>query len=402
MNTTQRLIAVLLKAAVTGQAQTLPEGYSLEEALPIIKKQGLATLAYEGAALCGISSQEPVMQELFRLYYAILLKSERQMRQVDLIYKAFEENGIDYLPFKGCVMKGLYPKPELRVMGDADILIHEEQYEKTKPILAKLGMTMRLEGDCEQTWISPELHLELHICLVQPAHRDYYSYFGTGWDHAIPAGGYRYTFSVEYTYLHLFMHFAKHYRESGVGARHVLDLWVYRRAHPEMDHVYIARELEKLRLKKFHDNTMALLELWFGEGAENEMTELMNRRIFCGGSFGTMENTLVFGAMNRALDSRKLNNPLPGYIWKLIFPSRKSMECLFPVLKKYPILLPVCWVAKTVKLVLHRPERVRSAVNVGKHMVSLEKLDELHLVGLELYAEAERAESEVSGGIRVN
>ena len=31
--------------------------------------------------------------------------------------------------------KKLYPKPELRVMGDADILIREEQYDKIKPVM---------------------------------------------------------------------------------------------------------------------------------------------------------------------------------------------------------------------------------------------------------------------------
>ena len=34
-----------------------------------------------------------------------------------------EENGIDYLPLKGYNLKKLYPKPELRTMGDADVLI---------------------------------------------------------------------------------------------------------------------------------------------------------------------------------------------------------------------------------------------------------------------------------------
>ena len=109
MNTTQQGIIRLLKSAVTGQSCSLPEGFELEAACEIIKKQGLITLAYEGAALCGISRQDPVMRNLFQQYYTCLLRSERQMAQVNRIFQAFENAGIDYLPFKGCVMKSLYP-----------------------------------------------------------------------------------------------------------------------------------------------------------------------------------------------------------------------------------------------------------------------------------------------------
>ena len=43
------------------------------------------------------------------------------------------------MPLKGCNMKALYPSPELRVMGDADILIRVEQYDRIRPIIQSLG-----------------------------------------------------------------------------------------------------------------------------------------------------------------------------------------------------------------------------------------------------------------------
>ena len=39
-------------------------------------------------------------------------------------------------------MKALYPAPELRVMGDADVLIRLEQYEKIVPLMEKMGFVM--------------------------------------------------------------------------------------------------------------------------------------------------------------------------------------------------------------------------------------------------------------------
>lgn len=39
---------------------------------------------------------------------------------------AFDAGGIDYMPLKGSILKDLYPRHEMRMMGDADILIRME------------------------------------------------------------------------------------------------------------------------------------------------------------------------------------------------------------------------------------------------------------------------------------
>lgn len=388
MNTTQRLIAVLLKAAVTGQSQTLPEGYSLDETLPIIKNQGLATLAYEGAVLCGISTQEPVMQELFRLYYAILLKSERQMRQVDLVYKAFEENGIDYLPFKGCVMKKLYPKPELRVMGDADILIRFAQYPQIRTIMEKLGFSMECESDCEQIWKKPELYLELHKCLVQPSHRDYYSYFGDGWSRAVHKEGFCYEFTPEDTYVYLFMHYAKHYRSGGIGCRHVMDIWMYRQSNLHLNMDYVNRELETLHLKEFHQNTMMLLDHWFGSEADSPIVEFMTRRIFSGGAYGNAQDYYIFVELSRAKDSDHAKNSRLAYYRRLLFPDLRQMQKKYPVLEKHPYLLPVGWAVRGGTVLFGNREKLTKANEIAK-MVTDEAInahqDALRYVGLDFH-----------------
>lgn len=388
MNTTQRLIAVLMKAAVSGQKQILPEGYSLEEALPIIKKQGLATLAYEGAVKCGISAQHPVMAQLFKLYCLALLHSERQMQQVERICLAFEENGVDYLLFKGCEMKKLYPRPELRVMGDADILIRFDQYPQIRTIMEQLGFSMECESDCEQIWKKPELYLELHKCLVQPSHRDYYAYFGDGWGRAVHKDGYRYDFTPEDTYVYLFMHYAKHYRSGGIGCRHVLDLWMYRRANPNLDMDYVHNELETLRLKTFHQNTLLLLEHWFGTGEESPVVEFMTRRIFSGGAYGNAQDYHIFVELSRAKDSDHANNSRLGYYRRLFFPNLAQMQKKYPVLEKYPCLLPVGWAVRGGAVIFGNREKLTKANKVAK-VVTDEALnahqDALRYVGLEFH-----------------
>lgn len=388
MDTTQRLIIALMKAAVSGEAQPLPQGYSLEEAMPIIKKQGLATLAYEGGVLCGISRKDPNMQELFKLYYQILLHSERQMQKVEELFRAFEENGIDYLPFKGCVLKALYPKPELRPMGDADILIRFEQYPQICEIIRILGFSVQAETDCEQLWGCPALEIELHKCMVQPVYRDYYAYFGDGWGRAVHTKGYRYDFRPEDAYVHLFAHYAKHYRGAGIGCRHALDLWVYRKAYQNMDHSYIARQLEQLQLNTFHVNTLRLLDTWFEEADADNIVEFMTKRIFSGGTFGNVMDYYKFLELTKAKDADNVKNARAGYILRKLFPEYRIMAKRYRFVDRFPFLLPVGWVVRWFEILFLHRERVLNAVEVGKNVTDESLTDyqaALRFVGLDFH-----------------
>ena len=130
MNTIYKGLFALIKSTLTGQKVELPEGFALEQADAVIKKQSLIPLVYPGAVQCGISTKTELMQKYQVHYFRHLVTSNRQMQAVDELCKAFEESGVDYMLLKGCNMKRLYPKPEMRAMGDADILIRKEQYDK--------------------------------------------------------------------------------------------------------------------------------------------------------------------------------------------------------------------------------------------------------------------------------
>ena len=161
MTTTQRGIITLLKSAVTGQSLSLPEDFDLETAYPPVRKHHMDALLYEGAVLCGIPREKPIMQQLLRSYCRCLIISEGQLSEIRRIYDAFDRKGIDYLPLKGVNMKPRYPKPELRSMGDADILIRLEQRPQIDAVLQELGFVFQKETDHEIIWRTGKLFLEL-------------------------------------------------------------------------------------------------------------------------------------------------------------------------------------------------------------------------------------------------
>ena len=117
MDAIQRGVLTLIKAAVLQQSFPLPEDFSLEQAYPLITRHHITAMAFDGALLCGIPRQDPVMGKLFSAYCRSLQISEGQIRELERVYRLFDQNHIDYMPLKGSIMKYQYPKPELRTMG---------------------------------------------------------------------------------------------------------------------------------------------------------------------------------------------------------------------------------------------------------------------------------------------
>lgn len=362
MDTMQKGIITLLKSALTQTALPLPEGFDLEQAVPQLKRHSVGAPAYDGAVRCGVSPQESAMQQLFAYYCRILMKSEGQQRELGRIFRAFEENQIDYMPLKGCKMKALYPKPEMRDMGDADILIRMDQYSAIQTILENLGFQSIRETDHELVWKSDALYLELHKRIIPTYDSDLYTYFGDGWDLAAGSENCRYRMSAENEWIYLFAHFARHYRYGGIGCRHIVDLWVFLCANPDMDEVYIREELKKLQLLEFYGNVRRLLRVWFEDEAPDARMDRMTDYIFDNGNWGSLENKLVSNTIRNNHHTNQ--NSKTVFLQHKLFPGVQMLVYEYPVLRKAPWLLPVIWMVRLVRKLLQKDAMHRGIVGM--------------------------------------
>ena len=365
MNSTQTGIITLIKSGITGEKLSLPEDFNLQDAYKEIMRHGIASLAYTGAVYCGIPKDDPAMKQLFAIYIKQMMRSEQQMAEVDRILKAFDENGIDYLPLKGIHMKQLYPKPELRQMGDADILIREEQYSKIQELLPTLGFNFKSESDHELIWTTENLFLELHKHLIPSYNKDYYEYYAKGWQLASAAdsgSSPRHTFKThEDEFIFIFTHFAKHYRDGGIGLRHITDLWVYRNAYPKMNETYITEALNKLQLLAFYKNISRLISMWFTNETPNEITAFITEYIFSSGNWGDLSMHALSSAVKEAqTNSENKEYKKTRYILHRAFPNRKFMIDYFPFLKKCSCLYPIFWPIRHVHALIFKRNRVKT------------------------------------------
>jgi len=385
MDAIQTGIITLLKSAITGEKLALPDEFDIDAVYDTVHKHHMQPLIYAGAVNCGISPEKTVMQRLFQDYFRSLQLSERQMQALNGIFAAFDENEIDYLPLKGCLMKAQYPKPELRMMADADVLIRPGQYAKIVPIMESLGFKAGKDVQRHIEWNSDALFLELHKCQFTKKDRERFDYFGDGWVHAKVERGTRYKMDEINTFAYQFAHFATHFASAGIGCRHVVELWVYLRSHPHMDMMRLESIVKKLNLWKFYLNIQKMLSVWF-EGAEtDEKTEFFTQFIFSNGSWGTMRNAVLSAGVK---DMGKSDAAIKGrlmYVWHYIFPPVRHLKKRYPILNRAMFLIPVMWFVRLVVKTVSGPAVWRSHIR-KLHMLNADGLKErrefLKYVGL--------------------
>lgn len=363
MDAQQRGLLTLVRSGLTGEKLPLPEGFDLERAYPELVRHQVLASAYLGAVNCGISKRDPVVARLFQAYCQCLDHSEKQQKLVEKICTAFDRAGVDYMPLKGCSLKGLYPAPELRAMGDADILIRVEQYDRIKPVLPELGFVEKLESDHELIWKHSDLMLELHKRLIPSYNKDYYRYFGDGWQLATVHNGTRWAMKREDEFVYLFTHFAKHYRGGGIGLRHLADLWVFLRAYPELDEDYAKREMQKLKLLTFYENTVRTVRAWFGEADWDETAQFIICRICGSGAYGTREGRDLSDVARETSGGRTVAETRNTWARRLVFQPIGEMKKKYPVLEKAPVLLPLFWVIRIVTVLLFRRRHLKNTAN---------------------------------------
>ena len=358
MELIQKDVIMLLKSAITGEKYKLSNLFDNSEIMRIVHKHSIVPLIFQGALNCGIEMDNPIMQKLFMEYCSCLGQHENQIFELDRIYDKFEKEDINYMPVKGCNMKSLYPKPEMRVMGDADILIEMSQYPLIQKIMEKLGFKFDSEGDHDYTWSSSSLNLELHYTLMYPYNEEYESYFGNGWKLAKYNEGHKFYMSPEDEFIYMFIHFTKHYRMGGIGCRHVVDLWVYLKNHPELNLKYIEEIMLRLSVHRFYKNVNHMIDVWFDGSKADDITELMTQYIFDSGSWGTLESTSIAkGVRASQIEGTKLKGRIK-VVKESVFPQLDDIQHRYSVLKRHSYLLPVIWVWRWIDAILHRKENI--------------------------------------------
>lgn len=354
-----QLVLALIKAALDGIPAVIPAGFQLDEYLAFAKAQQIEALLIIGLRKSGFSFSKEIRNRLL----AAAMISAKQMTMAKQLCAVFQEHAIDHMPLKGSVLKPLYPSEEMRSMGDVDVLVRQEQYDQIRRLMLSFGFQEGVQSDHEYIWDKDDVHIELHKRLIPSYNKDYYAYYGDGWQLARPSGTpFRYEMSHEDTLVYLFTHYAKHYRDAGVGIRQALDLYVYRKTCLQMNESYIQGKMRLLQLDRFYENTLHMLDTWFGEATHTEASQLISDRLFAGGVFGDRESSLN-STMLKQVNLHGSVGKVKALNWlKRAFPAYGGMRQLYPCLDEHPGLLPFMYISRGINIVIHKRNRLHEYV----------------------------------------
>ncbi len=250
------------------------------------------------------------------------------------IYSVLEENGIDFLPLKGAVVKALYPENWMRTSCDIDILVRENELEKAvNAIINNLGYNDNGRHFHEHSLMSKSnVHLELHFNITENID-NLDKLLSRVWEYAHPVSedSHRYNLTNEYFIFHNIAHMQYHFVAGGCGVRPFIDMLLMLE-QLDYDKSTLDKLLSESNSTSFYASIQRLMGVWFENEAHTELTEKMEEYILTGGVFGSR--------VNRAAVDREHKGGKSTYIVSRIFMPKKELESIYPNLKKHPYLLP--------------------------------------------------------------
>lgn len=379
MNSYQKSFVALIHSALNEIPANISDDFDWHKALKDAERHRVSPIIYYGA----FNSKNAVPKEVYDILEMSAFKSlaidQRQLYAVTQIFEAFEKNEIDYMPLKGCLLKKLYPKTDMRVMVDADVLVKTEQYPKIRNIMSSLGYCETKESDHEYIWDKKGFfHLELHKRLIPSNNEDYYSYYGDGWKFAKKSGEtYQYRLSDEDMFVYVFTHFAKHYRNGEIVLRNIIDLYILLKNNPDIRHSeYIRGEIGKLGLDKFYLNILDLIDVWFNDSPENYVVDFITDNIFGENRDKSLDRFFISVTVQEMQKNNSASKAKRNKVLRSLFPKYSDMKIKYRFLKQVPILLPFMWAVRLVDAALFRRRDVK---------VRMEKLKQLDPESLNTY-----------------
>lgn len=315
-------------------------------------------------------------QKIFQKDYAFQLYRYANFKQA---MKDFKEalKPYDFVMVKGTVVAELYPVPELRSMGDADVLIHTKDLENVHQSLSDANFTLQKGSPLGEWLYSKNGYLfEIHDTLVHryEGKENLVEYFSHVWDY-VEDGRLSWSFHLIYLLEHLRQHFVGH----GVGFRQFMDVALVCKKC-DIDWKFVAEELKKIELYDFAATVFVFIERWFGIGVPFETAEISEEfyvratcKIFEDGIFGfdneeNRETEVSFRMHYKGLDYKTAKKQ---YLIRKFFPKYEAM-CKLPYcsyIKKNVLLLPVAWIHRIVYRAFNRQSRKHMKAQLSQEKI---------------------------------
>ena len=286
------------------------------------------------------------------------------------ICNTFNEEHIPYILLKGSVIRPYYPEESMRTSCDIDILIKEENLDAAINALIQKGFKCGEKNYHDVSLYSPNnIHLELHFN-IQENINTLDVVLKDAWKYATLKHNSCYEFTKEFFLFHIFAHMSYHFLGGGCGIRSLMDIWIIKHKMG-ISYVQAKALLEKAGICKFASEIDALVETCFSNRPNDEFTDVLLSYIVNGGVFGSSKNRITM--------TKTDTDNIFIYAAKRLFLPYHKMVVQYPLLKKVPIILPFCWIARFFSVVFSKKSRqaiseLKVASDISRNEIDLMKM----------------------------
>lgn len=238
----------------------------------------------EGHAVLGIladalndddANQTAVRKRLWEDSLEIVRRGRQVNEVLGHVVGYLRKNGVETLLQKGQGVAQCYPNPLLRMSGDIDLLVREEDFEIAKELLRqKLPLVDddHYYKDLHSTFRCGEVEIELHATEFGSRNQETRERYRALCREMFREGNFR-SYECEgvairlapatFDAFYIFLHLVKHYYLQGIGFRQVLDLCLFLKTNDhEIDYDRINAWTEEFGLQK---EWVAFTDVWHNE-----------------------------------------------------------------------------------------------------------------------------------------
>ena len=253
----------------------------------------------------GLNHMESVPEEVLSRAYAMAVSStqmsEQMLQEQQKIIDCLHGQGIPCAILKGFSAACMYPHPELRVPGDIDLYVGEENFSKSCRALEEFQFTLARRSEKHWEYRKNGIDLEVHpaVSKFPDTEKGNFTreFVSSAWQHIETAQIMGISFPClegEYQLFSLLTHMENHVTSDGIGLRQLCD-WAVAVNHlrSRIDDGVLSL-LEQCGLLYFAKSVTRLCEVYLGmppaawsEGVSEETLDALMRDILEGGNFAS-------------------------------------------------------------------------------------------------------------------
>ncbi len=302
---------------------------------------------------------------LKKAFGAYIYKDLQQDGHIKGIKSAFNQHGIDHIFLKGSRLKHLYPSTYMRAMGDIDIIVRKNDFEKAIHELSALDYKQVGAITHHHSFLGvDDSEIELHQSLVSDFDWTQGILLNRVWDVSKSIHQHQFQMEPEFEYTYLLLHLYRHLKQTGIGLRSLLDLYIFKQNNT-FDDKKLNDYLVETNMLKFDRNVTHMNQIIVNQKPMNKTEQKMIEYIIKSGIHGKGSDYDYFLPRRVSAQEDKGVSKV-RYFFGQLFPSRKHLQETYPYLKKHGYLLPWAWFVRVLKLLFRNPKSIKARVHAIK------------------------------------